>query len=120
MKSQSKSRFSLLIVGVLNGFLPCGLVYMAIVGAIATGTMGQGAGYMVIFGLGTIPLMVATALIGNFMGFQWRRTIQRLIPVFLVGFAILLIMRGMNLGIPFISPELMQSSSDINDIPMCH
>ena len=45
--------------GCLNGFLPCGLVYMAVFGAIASGSMITGSVYMLLFGMGTIPLMTS-------------------------------------------------------------
>ncbi len=46
-----------LFSGVLNGFLPCGLVYLAAAGAMMTHSVLDGVQYMLLFGLGTIPLL---------------------------------------------------------------
>lgn len=92
-------------VGFLNGFLPCGLVYMAVFGAIATGNALYGASYMLLFGLGTIPLMTGAIWVGNFISVNVRKYIRRTIPVFLGIIAVMFIMRGLGLGIPYISPK---------------
>ena len=83
-------RSTLFSLGMLNGLLPCGLVYMAIVGAVSTGSIWQGSAYMALFGLGTLPLMLSTALLGQFVPLRWRNQMRKLIPVFLVAFAILI------------------------------
>ncbi|PCH78525.1 MAG: hypothetical protein COB98_00150 [Flavobacteriaceae bacterium] len=101
-KKSSKALFSL---GVFNGFLPCGLVYMALLGAIGSGTVILGGIYMLLFGLGTIPLMVAVFFAGNFVSLTIRKKIQRAIPVFVVIIGLLFILRGLGLGIPYISPS---------------
>lgn len=101
-KKSSKAIFSL---GVFNGFLPCGLVYMALLGSIATGSELFGAFYMFLFGLGTIPLMVSVFFVGNFVSLSIRKKIQRVIPVFVVIIGLLFILRGLGLGIPYISPS---------------
>jgi sulfite exporter TauE/SafE len=116
-KSQKKQ--TLFLVGVLNGFLPCGLVYLAIVGAIATGDIFKGSFYMGIFGIGTIPMMLSVALIGNLVSLKFRKNIQKMIPFLLFTMAVLFILRGMNLGIPYLSPELIQDSSNLIT-PVCH
>lgn len=101
-KKSSKAIFSL---GIFNGFLPCGLVYMALLGSVGTGTEVLGAIYMLLFGLGTIPLMVAVFFAGNFVSLSIRKKIQRAIPVFVVVIGVLFILRGLGLGIPYISPS---------------
>ena len=73
---------SLFIIGILNGFLPCGLVYIAIAGAIAMGDVFLAALYMFLFGLGTSPAMFGMSLVGNFFNLELRRKFSRLIPVF--------------------------------------
>lgn len=60
-----RSYGSLFLIGLLNGLLPCGLVYMAIAAAIATGSAPGGSLFMFLFGLGTLPMMLAISLIGN-------------------------------------------------------
>ncbi|MCM8569289.1 sulfite exporter TauE/SafE family protein [Gramella jeungdoensis] len=92
-------------VGFLNGFLPCGLVYMAVFGAIASGNAANGALYMMLFGLGTIPLMTGAIWIGNFISVNVRKYIRRMIPLFLGIIAVMFIIRGLGLGIPYLSPK---------------
>jgi hypothetical protein len=96
---------SLFYIGFLNGFLPCGLVYMALLGAIATGDLIDGATYMAVFGLGTIPLMTGAVYLGNFLKTAVRNKIQKAIPIFVVIVGLLFILRGLGLGIPYISPS---------------
>lgn len=97
-----------LSIGFLNGLLPCGLVYMALVGALAMASAPMGAAYMIVFGLGTIPLMSAAALMGKYLKGQWLPVVRRWIPVFVVLIGILFILRGMGLGIPYVSPSAPQ------------
>jgi sulfite exporter TauE/SafE len=96
---------SLFFIGMLNGLLPCGLVYMAIAGAIGTGNAAEGTLYMILFGLGTIPMLLTISLAGNIMGQAIRRKINKLIPVMVVVVGLLFILRGLSLGIPYLSPE---------------
>jgi sulfite exporter TauE/SafE len=99
-----RSFSSLLFIGLLNGLLPCGLVYMAIAGAIGTGNVTQGSLYMILFGLGTIPMMLAISMAGNIMSQAIRTKINKLIPVLVIVVGLLFILRGLSLGIPFLSP----------------
>lgn len=101
-KKSNKAIFS---IGFFNGFLPCGLVYMALIGSISTGNAVMGSLYMTLFGLGTIPLMTTAVLLGNFVNLTIRAKIQKAIPVFVVIIGILFILRGLGLGIPYISPS---------------
>jgi sulfite exporter TauE/SafE len=95
---------SLFFIGMLNGLLPCGLVYMAIAGAIGTGGIAEGSLYMILFGLGTIPMLLAISLAGNVLSLAVRNKINKLIPVLVVVVGILFILRGLSLGIPYLSP----------------
>ncbi|WP_047418695.1 sulfite exporter TauE/SafE family protein [Cellulophaga sp. Hel_I_12] len=101
---QKKTPDTFLTIGFLNGFLPCGLVYMALFGAIAMGDALQGALYMVIFGAGTIPLMTTAIYFSALLKNTAKQKIQKLIPVFVVLIGALFILRGLGLGIPYISP----------------
>jgi sulfite exporter TauE/SafE len=101
---KKKTADTFLTIGFLNGFLPCGLVYIAVFAAIAAGSLWQSSLYMVFFGLGTIPLMSMTIYAGSFLKGITRQKIQKLIPVVVVIIGILFILRGMGLGIPYISP----------------
>lgn len=111
---KKNSHSSLFLIGVFNGFLPCGLVYLGVAGAIATGNGLQGAMFMAMFGLGTLPAMFALALAGNSVSVKFRARINKAMPLFVATVAFLLILRGMNLGIPYISPEMA------SDQPVCH
>ncbi len=95
---------SLFFIGMLNGLLPCGLVYMAIAGAIGTGGVAEGSLYMILFGLGTIPMLLSISLAGNIMSIAVRKRINKLIPVLVVIVGVLFILRGLSLGIPYLSP----------------
>ncbi|UMB54800.1 sulfite exporter TauE/SafE family protein [Lutibacter sp. A64] len=100
-----KSNKALFLIGFFNGFLPCGLVYMALLGSISTGNAVNGALYMAVFGIGTIPLMTGAIFLGNFVNLSIRNKIQKAIPVFVVIIGLLFILRGLGLGIPYISPS---------------
>ena len=105
-----------LTIGFLNGFLPCGLVYMAVFGAIAMGSLAESSLYMVLFGIGTIPLMTTAVYIGKFLNYNIKAKIQKAIPIFVVIIGALFILRGLGLGIPYISPapvvEMVDSAID--------
>lgn len=119
LAQKSSKRSTLFLVGFFNGFLPCGLVYLGVVGAIGTGEIWKGSLYMAIFGIGTLPTMLSVALVGNLISLRFRRNIQKVIPFMLFLFAILFILRGLNLNIPFISPILIHDSY-FENIPTCH
>ncbi|MCK6648552.1 MAG: sulfite exporter TauE/SafE family protein [Bacteroidia bacterium] len=115
---QKRSYSSLFFIGTLNGLLPCGLVYLGIAGAIATGNSLEGALFMAMFGLGTLPAMFILGMLGNSISINIRNRINKAIPVFVVAMALLLILRGMNLGIPYISPEMSVSKPECSKC--CH
>lgn len=102
--TQNGSPSSLFIFGIINGLLPCGFVYVALAGALTTGGAVPGALYMFLFGLGTTPIMFATSLVGKFLSMKLKQQMNKLIPVFAILLAIIFILRGLSLGIPFISP----------------
>ncbi len=113
-----RSYMSLWVIGLLNGLLPCGLVYMALAGAIVSGNTIHGAVYMIVFGLGTLPIMLSVSLIGNIVSLKFRNKIRKIIPIFIVIIGILFILRGMNLGIKYISPEIVKK--EIVEVNCCH
>ncbi len=102
---QQASYKSLFITGLLNGLLPCGMVYMALAGAIAVGSVKYSMLYMVLFGLGTIPMMFLLSMLGNFASLKFKRFINKAIPVVVFIVGSLFILRGLELGIMFISPS---------------
>lgn len=101
----ARSFQSLFFIGLLNGLLPCGLVYIAIAGAIGTGSTAEGALYMILFGLGTIPMMLGISVAGNVLGLAVRQKINKIIPVLVMVVGLLFILRGLDLGIPYLSPK---------------
>ncbi|NNK88834.1 MAG: sulfite exporter TauE/SafE family protein [Flavobacteriaceae bacterium] len=104
---KKRSPDTLLTIGFLNGFLPCGLVYMAAIGSVASGSILEGALYMFLFGLGTVPMMTGAIYFGKFINQKTRNRIRRAIPVFVVIIGVLFVLRGLGLGIPYISPAPM-------------
>lgn len=109
-----------LTIGFLNGFLPCGLVYMALVGAIAFGTPLGGALYMLLFGLGTIPLMTGAVVFGSLFKGQISTRVKKAIPVFVVLIGVLFIVRGLGLGIPYVSPKAPNATEIVAADMECH
>lgn len=105
-----------LMVGLVNGLLPCGLVYMAMLGALSTSSLSGGILYMSLFGMGTLPVMIALSLIGGLASWRLRSFFHKLYPVLLVLFAFLFLYRGLNFNLPaeFFFQEKLR------DIPMCH
>lgn len=91
-------------LGIVNGFLPCGLVYMALLGAIAQPTILQAVLFMVVFGIGTSPALSAIILANQFILNRWKNAYQSISSVLVVAVGVLLILRGLGLGIPYISP----------------
>lgn len=106
---KSESTFSPLLVGILNGLLPCGLVYAALFAALSLGSVTNSASYMALFGFGTIPIMLGLGVLTEIITPAVRTKLNKLVPYFLAVVAILLILRGMNLGIPYISPQIDSS-----------
>ena len=95
---------ALFALGLANGLLPCGLVYVAAAAAAATGHLTQAAGCMAAFGAGTLPAMLAVPWLGSHLA--PRLPIKNLIPLSILTVAALLILRGLSLDIPFLSPNL--------------
>jgi hypothetical protein len=104
------------MVGLLNGLLPCGLVYMAMVGAVSTGGVFPAMGYMALFGLGTVPMLLVTGLAGQWASLWARNALRKAYPFFIVFFGLLFLFRGLNFQVPgdFFFWEKM------SDVPMCH
>jgi uncharacterized protein len=115
---KNKSYTSLFTIGFLNGFLPCGMVYVALFGAIAMQNELFGVLYMILFGLGTIPMMSSVVYLNALLSVPVRNKIQKIIPIFAVIIGILFIFRGLGLGIPYISPSDM--SLFVQSSPNCH
>ncbi len=102
---KKKTPDAFLTIGFLNGFLPCGLVYMAVFGALAMESLSYGALYMLLFGLGTIPLLSSAIYFSGLLKSATRYRIRKLVPLLVILIGALFILRGMGLGIPYLSPE---------------
>jgi sulfite exporter TauE/SafE len=112
---QRRTMTSMFAIGLLNGLLPCGFLYAGLAAAATTGSAIGAAAYMAMFGLGTIPALLATSLFGSLLNLRVRQFFLRLLPVGAVVLGLLLVLRGMNLGIPYISPKL-----DTETHSICH
>lgn len=112
---QKSSLPSSIFLGMINGLLPCGLVYAAIAGALATSTLSTSVIYMVAFGLGTFPAMLLVALSGKFIKPVWLLKLSKFSSIAVFTLGIMLIVRGLNLDIPYLSPAIsfLYPSQDI-------
>lgn len=97
---------ALLWMGMLNGLLPCGLVYLGLAAAVATGNVWKSTLFMAVFGLGTMPAMFAVSYAGNMINLKWRNKMKAAVPYVVGIMGLLLVLRGMNLNIPYLSPQL--------------
>jgi len=100
-----RSFSSLYLIGLLNGLLPCGPLYMAFIISTGTGNALTSAIFMAMFGLGTLPLLLAVSILGNFISVPIRNRINSFLPILIGIIGILFILRGLNLGIPYLSPK---------------
>ncbi len=108
---------SLYAIGILNGLLPCSMVYLALAGAVATGDALYGAVFMASFGAGTLPAMWTISFFGGMMKQSIRVNARKLFPAMMIIMAFLLILRGLNLGIPYLSPKLGIGTSSAMECP---
>jgi sulfite exporter TauE/SafE len=104
---KNRSYKSFFTIGLLNGYLPCGMVYVALFGALAMPTIEYSVLYMLLFGLGTVPMMSMVVLITNLVSIPIRNIMQKAIPILAVCIGVLFIIRGLGLNIPYVSPSTM-------------
>lgn len=118
LQFKNKSYKSLFLIGLFNGYLPCGMVYVALFGAMAMNHVFLGSLYMILFGLGTIPLMAVVVNFFKSNSFTFYAKFQKAIPVLMIFMGILFIVRGFGLNIPYFSPSSMNLhiQSEVN----CH
>lgn len=114
---KSKSLISLLFIGILNGMLPCGLVYIALAGSFASGNALTSTMYMAAFGFGTLPVMATIFISKNLLTNNIRQKINKLMPYGIALVALLMILRGLALDIPYISPVLPETV--LSEEPSC-
>jgi len=114
---RSKSPFRLFLLGTLNGLLPCGMVFVALTNAILTGDFLPSALAMIAFGIGTLPSMIAVIFMMNKITQQTRQRMTRMVPYLLTIVGLLVILRGLNLGIPYLSPnvKMVEKKIDLDD-----
>jgi uncharacterized protein len=105
------------MMGAANGLLPCGMVYMAIAGALSSINISHSVVFMAFFGAGTLPAMMAVSYFGQTIPLSVRSSMRKAVPYFITAMGVILILRGLNLGIPFISPEL---PAPAGDVVSCH
>jgi hypothetical protein len=120
----SKSTFRLPVLGALNGLLPCGMVFFALGNALLAGSPTQSALAMAAFGVGTLPSMMIVAFAANRISGSLRSKLNAAVPFMLTIVGLLIILRGMNLNIPFISPGLktVVTEEKVEEVEMscCH
>lgn len=115
--------FSTFLLGLLNGLLPCGLVYIGLTAAVATGSAMVSAMYMLVFGLGTMPVMLAFLIFTQRVSYTMRLKLSKVTPVLMALVGTLLILRGLDLGIPYVSPfvdSLMLIGDRGDEAEACH
>lgn len=120
-KSDYSSRF---LTGILNGLLPCGMVYVALTASLASGGIWQGAVFMAVFGFGTFPFMFGVVFLGNIVTAAFRTKILKIVPVIMIILGTLFILRGLELGIPYVSPKAeamqIQQNNAESQTETCH
>ena len=116
---KKESYYAIFTIGFFNGFLPCGMVYLALVGAIAMESLFESTLYMFLYGLGTVPLLSVLIYVKDAFSNTFRNKLQKAIPVFVVVIVVLFIIRGLGLDIPYISPS--DNSLFLSGSPkLCH
>lgn len=110
--------FKLTLLGMINGLLPCGMVYIGLMNALLAGNPLSSAYAMIAFGVGTIPAMFAVGFAANRISRSVRQKINKVVPFLLTFIGVLIVLRGMNLDIPYISPKVkMTTSEKHNELP---
>jgi uncharacterized protein len=102
---KSQSKFKLLGIGFINGFLPCGLVYIALVGALLSNSVLDSVIAMLVFGIGTAPLLIVLLYSSKMINAKLKQKITKFIPLFITLLGLIFILRGLGLGIPYVSPN---------------
>lgn len=88
-------------IGMLNGLLPCGLVYVALVNSLLVSSPWEGFIFMSIFGLGTFPALFILPLATRIFNFRPLTNLKRFVPFLIFGLGVFLIIRGINFDNPF-------------------
>jgi sulfite exporter TauE/SafE len=115
----------LLLIGGINGLLPCGMVYVALLNAMLTGDIIMSGTAMAGFGIGTLPGLMIVAFMANMVGSNTRQRLNKVVPYLLSVVGLLIVLRGMNLDIPYISPKISVSQQTTEEptnieVSCCH
>jgi sulfite exporter TauE/SafE len=100
-----------LLLGMANGLLPCGMVYMAIAATLSFTQLSQSIGFMAMFGAGTLPAMLFVGYSGQIIKPRLRMLFKKTVPFVVTLIGVVMILRGLNLGIAFISPVLPKAAA---------
>jgi sulfite exporter TauE/SafE len=111
---RSRKTGSWFILGILNGLIPCGLIYLALISSIATGNAFSGGLYMMMFGIGTLPAMMAVGFFKQWFSTSLRSSVRKLTPIMLAIAGILLVMRGILIQYP------VNNATNSSSITICH
>ena len=114
----SKTTPGFFMLGMFNGLLPCGMVYMAIAAALNTSGLWSGSLFMAMYGLGTLPALLALSSFSLYLNMGVRNRMKKAIPYVMAFIGMVLILRGMNLGIPYISPLINRVTP--SEVIICH
>lgn len=117
LKLSNKNILYYLVFGVLNGLLPCGLVYAALSVALVSSSSWHGMFFMVAFGVGTVPALASIVYLKSKALNKWRALFTRSSFYISLFIGVLLIVRGLGLGIPYVSPKMNQ---DTQKVDCCH
>jgi len=107
-----------LLLGIANGLLPCGIVYIALATTFSFIHLSQSISFMAMFGLGTLPAMMLVAYSSQFLKPSIKITFRKAIPYMIAVMGVILILRGLNLGILFLSPQI--ENNGMSQTVSCH
>jgi sulfite exporter TauE/SafE len=110
---------SMMFAGLLNGLLPCGMVYMALSATVMTSSAFESMTLMYAFGLGTIPMLISITVLKGRVFFLRTSSLKKMAPALLFLFGCLFVIRGMNLGIPYLSPKVAVEHEEAT-MTCCH
>ena len=118
---RNKSPFKLFLFGMLNGLLPCGMVYTALITSIISGSPTYAAFTLFFFGIGTLPGMIIITSFASQITTRFRGKINKILPYLLTLIGLLIVFRGLDLNIPYISPKVLidNKTKEIN-MQGCH
>ncbi len=112
---KKQSNYKLFLLGMLNGMLPCGMVFLALINALLSGNNLDSAMAMALFGTGTFPIMLFISFAVHSINPSLRLKFSRGVPYLLTIVGLLVVLRGLNLGIPYFSPKVDSLTTNIKN-----